>query len=83
MAAIIMAALGFMARVDTQVAIALGASVHPLTNITPIKSRVIISSAGLDTNWLIKFEKVIVIFLPLVKRISFLRPSVVCFKALL
>jgi len=34
-AAIIMTFSGFMARVETQVAIAFGASVHPLTKITP------------------------------------------------
>jgi hypothetical protein len=43
-AAIRMAALGSMDRVETQVAIALGASVHPLTRITPSVSRTMITS---------------------------------------
>ena len=39
-AAMMMACRGFMARVETAVAMALGASVAPFTMITPILSRV-------------------------------------------
>jgi len=46
MAAIIIASLTLIARVDTQVAIAFGASVQPLTTITPRVSRVETKSIG-------------------------------------
>ena len=46
-AAVKIAAHGDMQRVVMQVAMALGASVHPLTRITPSVSSVIISSGGL------------------------------------
>ena len=42
-----LAALGFMARVETHVAIALGASVQPLTRITPSVRDTAIKSSGL------------------------------------
>jgi len=47
-AAIIMAGLGAIALVDTQVAIAFGASVHPLTNMTAMVSSADTKSAGLS-----------------------------------
>ena len=47
-AAIIMAFLGVMERVETQVAIAFGASVQPFTNTTPKVRITVISKAGLD-----------------------------------
>jgi hypothetical protein len=49
-AAIIMALPGRIDLVDTQVAIAFGASVQPFTNITPRTRTIVINSAGLDTN---------------------------------
>ena len=60
-AAIRIAARGLMERVEMQVAIALGASVHPLTRITPNVSATVTISAGLDVNLVKKSEKVIVI----------------------
>ena len=50
MAAMMMAWRGFMARVDTTVAMALGASVAPLTMITPTLSRVTTARTGFDTS---------------------------------
>jgi hypothetical protein len=47
-AAIAMAARIDIARVDTAVAIALGASVHPLTRITPIVRITVTASIGFD-----------------------------------
>jgi hypothetical protein len=47
-AAIITAALGPIDRVETQVAIAFGASVHPFTKITPSTRIVVINKAGLE-----------------------------------
>ena len=44
-----MAGLGPIARVEIQVAIALGASVHPFTRITPNVSNTITSKAGFVT----------------------------------
>jgi len=44
--AIIMAFFGVIDLVDTQVAIALGASVHPLTNITPSIKAEVMNKAG-------------------------------------
>ena len=49
-AAMRMAALGFMARVETTVAMALGASVAPFTTMTPILSRVTATKTGLDAS---------------------------------
>ena len=42
------AARAFMHRVVMQVAMALGASVHPLTKMTPSVSSTVISKTGLD-----------------------------------
>ena len=47
-AAMAMAAPAFIARVDTQVAMALGASVQPLTRITPIVNSAVMASIGLE-----------------------------------
>ena len=55
-AAIRIAALTGMHRVTTQVAIAFGASVHPLTRITPSVSRTAISSRGLDVTCARKYS---------------------------
>ena len=44
----IMADLAFMQRVPMQVAIAFGASVHPLTKITPSVSSTVINKTGLE-----------------------------------
>jgi len=49
-AAIIIAAFELMDLVEIDVAIALGASVHPLTNITPNVNITVIASAGLRMN---------------------------------
>jgi hypothetical protein len=49
-AAIKIAARGPIERVETQVAMAFGASVHPLTKITPKVNIVIMTSAGFDDN---------------------------------
>ena len=49
-AAITMAGVGFMQRVETTVAMALGASVAPLTMMTPMLSRVTTKSKGLDAS---------------------------------
>ena len=49
-AAMRMASLGFMARVETTVAMALGASVAPLTTMTPILSSVTATSTGLEAS---------------------------------
>ena len=46
-AAMMMAWRGFMARVDTTVAMALGASVAPFTMMTPILRRATTSKRGL------------------------------------
>jgi hypothetical protein len=54
LAAIITADLAEIALVETQVAIAFGASVQPFTRITPIVSIAVIRRAGLAINWLIK-----------------------------
>ncbi len=63
MAAITIAFLGSIDRVDTQVAMAFGASVHPFTKITPRVKTTMMSSAGLPAMLLIKSDKVIVILL--------------------
>lgn len=47
-AAIKIADFGFMEPVDTTVAIAFGASVHPFTNMTPSTRITVISKAGLS-----------------------------------
>ena len=44
------AARGLIERVEMQVAIALGASVQPLTRITPNVSATVTISAGLDVS---------------------------------
>ena len=44
------ARLGFIARVDTTVAMALGASVAPFTMTTPTVSRVTATSTGLEAS---------------------------------
>jgi hypothetical protein len=65
-AAIIIALPGLMDRVETQVAIAFGASVQPLTKITPKVNSVTTSKGGFP----IKFSKiaaiVIVIFVSII-----------------
>ena len=54
----------FIQRVDTQVAIALGASVHPLTKITPSVSATVTAMTGLEnTSWQ-KLENDTSIFYP-------------------
>lgn len=63
-AAIKIAARGPMDRVEMQVAIAFGASVQPLTRITPNVSATVTISAGLDVNRVRKSENVIVMLLP-------------------
>ena len=50
MAAMRMAALGRIARVETTVAMALGASVAPFTTITPMLSRVTATKTGFDAS---------------------------------
>jgi len=47
--AIIMALLGVIDLVDTQVAIAFGASVQPFTNITPRIRAEVMNKAGFDS----------------------------------
>ena len=59
-----MAFSGRMALVETQVAMALGASVQPLTRITLRVRRTVTARAGLDTSCERKVEKLIVISLP-------------------
>ena len=65
-AAIQMAWRGLMERVETQVAMALGASVQPLTRMTPRVSRTVMSRGGLVTSCCKKAERETVI-----KRASF------------
>lgn len=48
-----------MARVETQVAIALGASVHPLTMMTPNVNTVVMINAGYMLNSEMKSNNVI------------------------
>ncbi len=50
-AAMMMAWRGFMARVDTAVAMALGASVAPLTTMTPMLSTTTTTRTGFWTSW--------------------------------
>ncbi len=63
-AAIKIAALGLIARVETQVAIALGASVHPFTKITPSVSSTVTRKIGFADSWLKKSVKAIRVKLP-------------------
>ena len=60
-AAMRMALFGPMARVETQVAMALGASVQPLTRITPRVRTTVTASAGLCASWLKNSENPMVI----------------------
>ena len=48
---------GFNARVAMAVAIALGASVQPLTNITPSVSIIVMNRAGLPNSWETNHER--------------------------
>lgn len=50
-AAIKIAARGLMERVETQVAMALGASVQPLTKITPKVRITVTTRPGLESIW--------------------------------
>ncbi|MGI6765515.1 MAG: hypothetical protein ACOX4S_09575 [Anaerovoracaceae bacterium] len=68
-AAIKMAVPGLIERVDTQVAIAFGASVQPFTKMTPSVNKVMINNAGLDIVCSKKLINVIVIFSPLMSLI--------------
>ena len=61
MAAIIMAPWGLMERVEMQVAMAFGASVHPLTVMVPNVRITVMTRAGLDSKFSIKSSKVTVI----------------------
>jgi len=60
-AAIRIAYFAVMARVETQVAMALGASVQPLTRITPSVRTVVTANAGLDESPVKKSDMGIVI----------------------
>ena len=60
-AAIKIAAPGVMERVETQVAMALGASVQPLTRMTPSVSRTETARVGLEKRWERKSERETVI----------------------
>jgi hypothetical protein len=62
--AINIAFLGLIALVETQVAMALGASVQPFTKITPKVSTTIVKNAGLDINCCKKLSKVKLIIQP-------------------
>ncbi|WP_241222884.1 hypothetical protein [Bifidobacterium samirii] len=57
MAAMMTADRTRMHRVVTQVAIALGASVHPLTKMTPSVSNVVTVNAGFESTCWMKWEK--------------------------
>ena len=63
-AAMAIAARGRIARVEMHVAIAFGASVQPLTRITPKVSSTVISSAGLLVMRDMKSDSVMVISFP-------------------
>ena len=63
-AAIAIAARGGIDRVEMQVAIAFGASVHPFTRITPSVSSTVMSSAGLVVSREMNSDNVIVISFP-------------------
>ena len=56
------AALGVMALVDTQVAMALGASVQPLTRITDSVRITVTKRTGFEKSCCIKSVRVMVIF---------------------
>ena len=75
-AAMKIAARGPMERVEMQVAIAFGASVHPLTRITPNVSTTVTISAGLDVSRDIKSENgIVMVLLSLQSGIFLLRTS--------
>jgi uncharacterized membrane protein len=59
--AIIIAFFGLIALVETQVAMALGASVQPFTKITPRVSITIAKNDGFDINCCKKLSKVMLI----------------------
>ena len=61
MAAMMMALGARMERVETQVAIAFGASVQPLTRMTPSVSTTVMASIGLLNTWERKSVREIVI----------------------
>ena len=63
-AAIMMALDAFIDLVETHVAIALGASVHPFTRITPSVNSTVTISKGLLTDCEIKSGKLIIIDSP-------------------
>ena len=65
MAAMMMASCARIQRVDTQVAIALGASVQPFTKITPNVNTTVMASIGLESICAIKSENDMVIWPPL------------------
>ena len=73
---------GAMERVEIQVAIAFGASVHPFTIITPRVSKTVTISAGLDMRREMKSVKVIVIYL-LHPRLAQFSPNKVYHKYLM
>jgi len=60
-AAMMIALFGFIERVEIQVAMAFGASVHPLTVIVPRVSITVITRGGLVIKFIIKSLKVTVI----------------------
>jgi len=64
-AAIKIADLTDIERVETHVAIAFGASVHPLTKITPKVSKVVINKIGLEVTCVKKSEKDTTIISPI------------------
>jgi hypothetical protein len=59
-----MAFLGLIDLVETQVAMAFGASVHPFTRITPSTSTTVINKAGFDVSCPKNSVKTIVIIAP-------------------
>jgi len=59
-----MACFALIERVDTQVAMAFGASVQPFTNTTPNTNITVIKRAGFAINWLKKSPKEIVMIGP-------------------
>ena len=61
MAAMMMALGARMERVETQVAMAFGASVQPLTRMTPSVSTTVMASIGLLNTWERKSVREIVI----------------------
>jgi hypothetical protein len=81
--AIRIAEFGDMDRVDTQVAMAFGASVQPFTIITPVVSRDTIKSGGLLVRELIKSAKLILINNSLIWHKTFRRHYVITAALLL